>query len=198
MLLAMPWLELLTAGTPGYVEIEGSTAATKMQQAMAQVGSTPMLALLMAYQPIEASLSEAVEAAGEGQQQQQTGAGGMARPVLRLPFDAAAVVNSEEICWVCLDSSKPVRGLAPYPTANAKTAKKLCGCVVWLRRLAAYLISCNSFLMCRWRWTCTLQHCVTLRVWDVNVDIPHVGGRFLSVNSSRYQAAGLVIQASGP
>jgi hypothetical protein len=164
MLLAMPWLELLTAGTPGYVEIEGSTAATKMQQAMAQVGSTPMLALLMAYQPIEVSLSEAVEAAGEGQQQQQQAGPGAitARPVLRLPFDAAAVVNSEEICWICLDSSKPVRGLAPDPTANAKTAKKPCGCAVWMHRLAAHLIACNSFLTRRWRWTCALQHCVTL------------------------------------
>jgi hypothetical protein len=85
-----------------------------MQQAMSEVGSTPMLALLMAYQPQELSLEQQAAAAaavaaavgqGEEQQQQQQ----HAELVLDLPFDAAAVVNSQEIQWVCMDSKKPVR-----------------------------------------------------------------------------------------
>jgi hypothetical protein len=77
-----------------------------MQQAMSEVGSTPMLALLMAYQPQELTLEQQAAAAGQGEQQQQQQ---HAELVLDLPFDAAAVVNSQEIQWVCMDSKKPVR-----------------------------------------------------------------------------------------
>lgn len=72
-----------------------------MQSAMAEVGSTPILALLMAYQPLEASMAAAAE--------QGTLGATAATQVLQLPFEAAAVVNSEEISWICVDSSKPVR-----------------------------------------------------------------------------------------
>lgn len=92
-------------GTPGYIELQGSTAGTKMQSAMAQVGSTPILALLMAYQPIEATMAAAAEKGTLG--------AAAATPILRLPFDAAAVINSEEIQWIAVDSNKPVRFTAP-------------------------------------------------------------------------------------
>lgn len=99
------------SGTPGFVEMSGTTAGTKMQQAMAEVGSTPLLALLMAYQPQEIPLEEQQQAEAQ-QQQAQTQQQGQqalgARPVLSLPFDAAAVANSDEIQWVCCDSTKPV------------------------------------------------------------------------------------------
>jgi hypothetical protein len=96
------------AGTPGYVELQGTTAGSKMQQAMSEVGSTPMLALLMAYQPQELTLEQqaAAAAGGQGEQQQQQ----YAELVLDLPFHAAAVVNSPEIQWICMDSKKPVGG----------------------------------------------------------------------------------------
>jgi len=91
--------------------MSGTTAGTKMQQAMAEVGSTPLLALLMAYQPQEIPLEEQQQADAQ-QQQAQTQRHGQqalgARPVLSLPFDAAAVANSDEIQWVCCDSTKPV------------------------------------------------------------------------------------------
>lgn len=90
-----------------------------MLQAMSEVGSTPLLALLIGYQPQEfpleqqAAAAAAAAAAGaaaaaqqDAQQQQQQPE--RARPVLSLPFDAAAVANSTDISWVCVDSSKPV------------------------------------------------------------------------------------------
>jgi hypothetical protein len=87
--------------------MSGTTAGTKMLQAMSEVGSTPLLALLMGFQPQEIPLEQqAAAAAGADQQQQQ--AGQKARPVLSLPFDAAAVVNSDEISWVSCDNTKPV------------------------------------------------------------------------------------------
>lgn len=112
-----------------------------MQQAMSQVGSTPLLALLMAYQPEEVPLEQqaaAAAAAGQDAQQQQQ----HAKPVLELPFDAAAVVNSQEIQWLCMDSRKPVRGgrgalqllcgvmynLNTCPACGA-TLQPLCQCV---------------------------------------------------------------------
>jgi predicted NAD/FAD-dependent oxidoreductase len=63
----------------------GSSAALKMQAAMAEVGSLPMLALLVAFPHPQ-------------------GLPGV--PVL--PFDGAAVVNSPHIQWIAVDSSKPV------------------------------------------------------------------------------------------
>jgi hypothetical protein len=96
-------LLLRFAGTPGYVELSGTTAGQKMQQAMAEVGSTPLLALLMAYQPQEVPLEQQAAAAAGGGEQQQ-----LVQQVLELPFDAAAVANSQEISWICVDSSKPV------------------------------------------------------------------------------------------
>lgn len=93
-----------------------------MQQAMSEVGSTPLLALLLAYQPIEVPLQQqaaAAAASADGnnpQQQQQQEEDKVAqlgaKPVLQLPFDAAAVINSEELQWVCVDSNKPVSVLA--------------------------------------------------------------------------------------
>eukprot|EP00878_Enallax_costatus_P020481 GHUV01021655.1.p1 GENE.GHUV01021655.1~~GHUV01021655.1.p1 ORF type:complete len:467 (+),score=105.63 GHUV01021655.1:386-1786(+) len=91
-------------GTPGFVELQGSTAGTKLQSAMAAVGSTPILALLMAYQPLEATMTAAAEKGTLG--------AAAATQVLHLPFDAAAVVNSEEISWICVDSNKPGRSRA--------------------------------------------------------------------------------------
>jgi hypothetical protein len=111
----LPCVICFCAGTPGYVELQGTTAGNKMQQAMSEVGSTPMLALLMAYQPQELPLEQqaaaaaAAAAAGQGEQQQQQQQ--HAELVLDLPFDAAAVVNSEEIQWICMDSKKPVRAV---------------------------------------------------------------------------------------
>lgn len=113
MWLPACWLCVCAAGTPGFVDISGTTAGTKMLQAMSEVGSTPLLALLMGYQPQEVPLEQqaaAVAAARaaaqqDAQQQQQPE---RARPVLSLPFDAAAVANSTDISWVCVDSSKPV------------------------------------------------------------------------------------------
>lgn len=91
------------------MEVSGSTAVTKMQLAMAGVGSSPLLALLLAYQPQEVPLQQqetpaAVPDAGQQSAEQVLGA----RPVLDLPFEAAVVANSDEIQWVCLDSTKPV------------------------------------------------------------------------------------------
>eukprot|EP00878_Enallax_costatus_P045432 GHUV01054729.1.p1 GENE.GHUV01054729.1~~GHUV01054729.1.p1 ORF type:complete len:202 (+),score=84.88 GHUV01054729.1:274-879(+) len=71
---------------------------------MAAVGSTPILALLMAYQPLEATMTAAAEKGTLG--------AAAATQVLHLPFDAAAVVNSEEISWICVDSNKPGRSRA--------------------------------------------------------------------------------------
>jgi hypothetical protein len=97
-----------------------------MLQAMSEVGSIPLLALLMGFQPQEITLEQqaaaaaataaaaaataaaAAAAAGADQQQQQQQAGQKARPVLSLPFDAAAVANSNEISWVSCDNTKPV------------------------------------------------------------------------------------------
>lgn len=90
--------------------MSGTTAGTKMLQAMSEVGSTPLLALLMAYQPQEASLAAQQQQEQQQPQEQEQGGGQNAKPVLNLPFDAAAVVNSEEIQWVCMDSAKPVSG----------------------------------------------------------------------------------------
>jgi hypothetical protein len=81
-----------------------------MQQAMSEVGSTPLLALLLAYQPQELPLEQlaaAAAAAGQDEQRQQQQQQ-LAKQVLNLPFDAAAVANSQEISWICIDSSKPV------------------------------------------------------------------------------------------
>lgn len=80
-----------------------------MLQAMSEVGSTPLLALLMGYQPQEVPLEQQAAAAAAAQQDaQQQQQPERARPVLSLPFDAAAVANSTDISWVCVDSSKPV------------------------------------------------------------------------------------------
>jgi hypothetical protein len=68
----------------------------------------------MGYQPQEVPLEQqaaaaaAAAAAEEQQAGQQQQEGLRARPVLSMPFDAAAVVNSEEIQWICCDSTKPV------------------------------------------------------------------------------------------
>lgn len=91
-----------------------------MLQAMSEVGSKPLLTLLMAYQPQEVpllkqqqQLVEAAAAAQQPDQQQQQQVKG-ARPVLSLPFDAAAVANSDEIQWICCDSTKPVSAAKPF------------------------------------------------------------------------------------
>lgn len=102
----------LPAGTPGFVEMSGTSAGSKMLQAMSEVGSTPLLALLMAYQPQEVPLTQQAAAAAAGADQQPGAEVQKVRPVLSLPFDAAAVANSEEIQWVCCDSLKPVSGFS--------------------------------------------------------------------------------------
>ncbi len=61
-----------------------------MLAGMEQVGSRPMLALMLGYD------GSASQGAGE----QEAG--------LQLPFDAAQVVNSKQICWVCDNTAKPV------------------------------------------------------------------------------------------
>jgi hypothetical protein len=83
-----------------------------MLQAMSEVGSTPLLALLMGYQPQEVPLEQQAAAAAQQDAQQQQQQPERARPVLSLPFDAAAVANSTDISWVSVDSSKPVSAVS--------------------------------------------------------------------------------------
>ena len=134
------------AGTPGFVELSGTPAGAKLQAAMAQVGSKPLLVLMAAWQPPELPLEEQTE--GDAAEQQAGGGGGgleAARrppPVVPLPFDAAAVSGSDEIQWISLDSTKPVRML-PAPvvihmlglcrSASAQATMPWCCYWLWLQ-----------------------------------------------------------------
>lgn len=101
-----------------------------MLQAMSEVGSTPLLALLMAYQPQEVPLMQQAAAAAAGANQQPGAEVQKVRPVLSLPFDAAAVANSEEIQWVCCDSLKPVSGFSKLLGSGIVTVCAVSSCCI--------------------------------------------------------------------
>jgi hypothetical protein len=70
-------------GTPGYIEITGPTAATKLQATLKGIGSETVLSLLMGFESAPGPL---------------------------LPFDGASLRGFDKISWVAVDSSKPVGG----------------------------------------------------------------------------------------
>jgi hypothetical protein len=72
------------AGSPGYVEVEGTEALAQAYSMMSGVGGLPQLALLLGYEPGAAP---------------------------SLPFDAASVSGSDALQWLARGGSRP--GAAP-------------------------------------------------------------------------------------
>jgi hypothetical protein len=82
----------------------------------------------MAYQPQEVPLAQQAAAAAAAADQQAGTEVQKVRLVLSLPFDAAAVANSDEIQWVCCDSLKPVSGFGQLLCSRIVIVCAVSGC----------------------------------------------------------------------